>query len=99
MRSPEGNIWVAALVFDKGLEEECRKYYSFLPDYQCLQEEMNQYMREVRQIISRYSVPCLKEDFDYYVGMSTELRHLFAMLWKDRGLYTGGNAQFMAFYC
>lgn len=99
MRSPEGDIQVAALVFDKGMEEKCRKYYSALPHYQRLQGEMDQYMREVRQIISRYSVPCLKEDFDYYVGMSTELRHLFAMLWKDRGLYTGGNAQFMAFYC
>ena len=64
-----------------------------------LEEKMKEYMQSVRAIISRYSVPYLKEDFEYYVGMSTELRHLLATLWKKEGLYRGGNAQFMALYC
>ncbi len=99
VKTPEDEIRVAALIFSDGAAQKCNDYYSLLPEYQRLQEDMNRYMQEIRAIIARYSVPYLKEDFEYYVGMSTELRHLLAMLWKDSGLYCGGNAQFMAFYC
>ena len=48
--------------------------------------------------MERYSTPLLKEDFDYYVGMSSALRPVFASLWLDKGIYAGENAQFAALY-
>lgn len=98
VKSPEGEIRIAALIFDRDTARKCESHYSTLPEYQSLQTDMNSYMREAREIIARYSSPFLKEDFEYYVGMSVELRHLFAVQWKNSELYRGGNAQFMAFY-
>ncbi len=99
VKTPEGEIRIAALIFCQDAAQKCRDYYSSLPEYQRLQEDMGRYMQAAREIIARYSIPFLKEDFEYYVGMSLELRPLLAMLWKNSGLYSGGNAQFMAFYC
>ncbi len=99
VKNEEGEIRVAALIFAGNVAQNCREYYCALPEYHSLEEKMKEYMQSVRAIISRYSVSYLKEDFEYYVGMSTELRHLLAALWKKEGLYTGGNAQFMALYC
>lgn len=99
VKNAEGEIRVAALIFAGDVAQNCREYYCALPEYRSLEEKMKEYMQSVRAIISRYSVPYLKEDFEYYVGMSTELRHLLATLWKKEGLYRGGNAQFMALYC
>ena len=99
VRSTLGEIRVAAVIFGDDTAQKCREYYCSLPEYQKLLEEMNRYMQEVREIVARYSVPYLKEDFEYYVGMSVDMRSIYAMLWKDSGLYSGGHAQFMAFYC
>ena len=99
VRSSLGEIRVAAVIFGDDTAQKCREYYCSLPEYQKLLEEMNRYMLEVREIVARYSVPYLKEDFEYYVGMSVDMRSIYAMLWKDSGLYSGGHAQFMAFYC
>lgn len=99
VRSSEGEIRVAAVIFGDDTAQKCREYYCSLPEYRKLLEEMNRYMQEVREIVARYSTSYLKEDFECYVGMSVEMRPIFAMLWKDSGLYSGGHAQFMAFYC
>lgn len=99
VKTAEGEIRIAALTFCGDTAAKCTDYYSRLPEYRRLQEDMSRYMQAVKEIIARYSVSFLKEDFEYYVGMSTQLRSIFAMLWKNSGLYSGGNAQFMAFYC
>lgn len=53
-------------------------------------------MGKTKQVISKYSVPYLEDDFDYYVAMSNVNRHIMAALWKDKGLYTGNSCQFCA---
>ena len=96
--SEDGEIQVAALTICYSNSEKIMEYLAALPEYRQLKEEMHTYFNEMRSIIARYSVPYLKEDFDYYVGMSSQLRSIFAALWIDKGLYTGGNSQFAALY-
>ena len=98
VKTPDGKVNVAALVFSDTTLKELKTYFTQLPEYRQLCEETRTYIHDVREIISRYSLPYFEEDFDYYVGMSINLRDIFARLWKDNGLYTGGNAQFAALY-
>lgn len=97
-QSEDGRIQVAALTIRSSDWKKIMEYLADLPEYRQLKEEMHGYIEEMREIIARYCGSYLKEDFDYYVGMSTELRSIFAMLWKNSGLYNGGNAQFAALY-
>lgn len=97
VKTQDGGIRVAALMFQGDTIGKISEYFSSLPEYRQMSEEMHHYTDEVRKVIERYSVSYLKEDFDYYVGMSMEIRAILAALWRDRGLYTGGNAQFAAF--
>lgn len=96
--SENGSAEVAAPAIRNSDAGKIKEYLAALPEYRQLQEKMHVYIDAIREIIARYSVSYLKEDFDYYVGMSSELRHIFAALWIDRGLYTGKNAQFAALY-
>ncbi len=96
--SQDGRVQVAAITIRNSDSGKITEYLGSLCEYRQLKEEMHEYIDGVRKIIARYCAPYLKEDFDYYVGMSAELRSVFSMLWKNQGLYTGGNAQFSALY-
>ena len=98
VRSDDGSVQVAALIIRGSDSEKIMEYFASLPESSRLKQEMHDYIEGMREIIARYCVSYLKEDFDYYVGMSTELRSVFSMLWKEKGLYNGGNAQFAALY-
>lgn len=98
IKSDDGRVHVAALTIRNSDSEKIMEYFTGLPEYSQLKAEMHDYIEGMREIIARYSVSYLKEDFDYYVGMSSELRSVFSALWKDKGLYNGGNAQFAALY-
>lgn len=98
VQSDDGSVQVAALTIRSEDLGKIMQYLAALPEYRQLKEEMHEYIEGMREIIARYCVSYLKEDFDYYVGMSTELRHILAALWKNKGLYDGGNAQFAALY-
>lgn len=94
----DGRIQVAALSVSNGDFGKIMEYLTALPKYIGLREEMHAYYDEIKKVIERYSTPLLKEDFDYYVGMSSALRPVLASLWLDKGVYTGGNAQFAVLY-
>lgn len=98
VKSDDGRVQVAALAIRGSDSGKIMEYFTGLPEYSQLKAEMHDYIEGMREIIARYCVSYLKEDFDYYVGMSTELRSVFSALWKNKGLYTGGNAQFAALY-
>ncbi len=98
VRSEDGRIQVAALMVRSSDSEKVMEYLSSLPEYRQLKEAMHAYIDGLKKIIAKYSVSYLKEDFDYYVGMSSELRPVFAALWMDQGLYQGENVQFAALY-
>lgn len=94
----DGRVQVAALSATYEDFGKITEYLTALPEYIRLREEMHAYYDEVKKVIERYSTPLLKEDFDYYVGMSNPLRAILASLWLDKGIYTGGNCQFAALY-
>ncbi|MBE5873986.1 MAG: RNA polymerase sigma factor [Lachnospiraceae bacterium] len=99
VKGKDGKIQLATVVFQEDNAKKLDAYLMSLPAYKQLEKEMRNYIQELTEVIRRYSVPYLEEDFDYYVAMSSELRSIFARLWKDKGLYTGGNARFAALYC
>ncbi len=92
----DGKIQINALIFTKAESKEIQEYLRSLPDYKRLREGMFELMGKTKQVISKYSVPYLEEDFDYYVAMSNVNRHIMAALWKDKGLYNGNSCQFCA---
>lgn len=64
-------------------------------EYDALVAAMKKLHDDAVGVISKYSVPCLKDDFDYYVcAMLYKMRGCVAALVKDNGLYTGGNGDF-----
>lgn len=64
-------------------------------EYDALVAAMKKLHDDAVGIIAKYSVPCLKDDFDYYVcAMLYKMRGCVAALVKDNGLYTGGNGDF-----
>lgn len=89
-------IQINALVFTSAESKEIQEYLRSLQDYKSLQAGMYDLMGKTKQVISKYSVPYLEDDFDYYVAMSNVNRHIMAALWKDKGLYTGNSCQFCA---
>lgn len=97
VRTENGGLSVAAVLFADGAREELRKEIRGLAAYQALLEAERAHVGDIREVVARYSVPYLADDFDYYVAMSVDDREIFAQLWKDKGLYTGGKQQFCAF--
>lgn len=93
----DGRVQVAALTASYGDFGKITEYLAALPEYIRLREEMHVYYDDVRKVIERYISPFLKEDFDYYVGMSSVLRYVLAPLWLDN-VYIGENSQFAALY-
>lgn len=64
-------------------------------EYDALVAAMKKLYDDTVGVIAKYSVPCLKDDFDYYVcAMLYKMRGCVAALVKDNGLYTGGNGDF-----
>ncbi len=64
-------------------------------EYDALVAAMKKLHNDAVGVISKYSVPYLKGDFDYYVSMMLyKMRGCVAALVKDNGLYTGGNGDF-----
>lgn len=64
-------------------------------EYDALVAAMKKLHDDAVGVISKYSVPYLKDDFDYYVSMMLYMmRDCVAALVKDNGLYTGGNGDF-----
>ncbi len=64
-------------------------------EYDALVAAMKKLHDDAVGVISKYSVPYLKDDFDYYVSMMLyTMRGCVAALVKDNGLYTGGNGDF-----
>lgn len=98
VKGEDGRVQVAALSVSARDCEKITEYLASLPEYIRLKEEMHAYYDGIKKVIERYSTPLLKEDFDYYVGMSSALRPVFASLWLDKGIYAGENAQFAALY-
>ena len=96
VRTENGGLSVAAVLFADGAREELRKEIRGLAAYQALLEAERAHVGDIREVVARYSVPYLADDFDYYVAMSVDDREIFAQLWKDKGLYTGGKQQFCA---
>ena len=67
-------------------------------EYDALVAAMKKLHDDAVGVISKYSVPYLKDDFDYYVSMMLyRMRDCVAALVKDNGLYTGGNGDFAYF--
>ena len=67
-------------------------------EYDALVAAMRKLHNDAVGVISKYSVPYLKDDFDYYVSMMLYgMRDCVAALVKDNGLYTGGNGDFAYF--
>ena len=64
-------------------------------EYDALVAAMKKLHDDAVGVIAKYSMPYLKDDFDYYVSMMLyKMRGCVAALVKDNGLYTGGNGDF-----
>ena len=64
-------------------------------EYDALVAAMKKLHDDAVGVIAKYSMPYLKDDFDYYVcAMLYKMRGCVAALVKDNGLYTGGNGDF-----
>lgn len=98
VKDEDGRVQVAALSVSNGDFGKITEYLTALPEYIRLREEKHSYYDEIKKVIERYSTFLLKEDLDYYVGMSSPLRAVLASLWLDKGVYTGGNSRFAALY-
>ena len=98
VKTADGKLLPQMLIFKDDAKQKINEYIFSLPEYEQLKTRTADYISKVRDIVARYSVPYLKDDFDYYVAMSTDVRSIIACLWKDKGLYTGGNAQFVGLY-
>ncbi|MBR6051010.1 MAG: sigma-70 family RNA polymerase sigma factor [Clostridia bacterium] len=97
-QTADGKVIPQMLIFKGDAKKRINEYIFSLPEFKELTSKMKDYFANVRKIVARYSVPDLKDDFDYYVAMSADIRAIIACLWKDKGLYTGGNAQFLGLY-
>lgn len=86
------------LVFCGNAKEILNEYIFSLADFGKMKEEMAELHKNIKETVSKYYTQNIKEDLDYYVAMSTSLRGIYSMLWKDKELYTGGNAYFFALY-
>lgn len=67
-------------------------------EYDALVAAMKKLHDDAVGVIAKYSVPYLKDDFDYYVSiMLYKMRGCVAALVKEGGLYTGENGDFAYF--
>lgn len=94
----DGTLFVNAILCPGQIDEEAlTKRLSAAPAFQALHAEMASLVRQIRSVIEKYSNPYLKEEFDYAVAMSLNLRCLCARMWKDHGLYHGNMREFCEF--
>ena len=87
----------AVLIFEGDKLSELRNLMicEHREEYDALVAAMRKLHNDTVGVISKYSVPYLKDDFDYYVSMMLYgMRDCVAALVKDNGLYTGGNGDF-----
>lgn len=87
----------AVLIFEGDKLSELRNLMicEHREEYDALVAAMKKLHDDAVAVISKYSVPCLKDDFVYYVAMMLyRMRGCVAALVKDNGLYTGGNGDF-----
>lgn len=87
----------AVLIFEGDKLSELRNLMicEYREEYDALVAAMKKLHDDAVGVISKYSVPYLKDDFDYYVSMMLYMmRDCVAALVKDNGLYTGGNGDF-----
>lgn len=87
----------AVLIFEGDKLSELRNLMicEHREEYDALVAAMKKLHDDAVGVIAKYSVPCLKDDFDYYVcAMLYKMRGCVAALVKDNGLYTGGNGDF-----
>ena len=61
-----------------------------------LKDEMRELVKTANEIIARYCTEHLKDDFEFYVALSTRMLEHCVRLMKDRGLYTGNSREFVA---
>lgn len=92
-----GKIEINALVFTREDFKEVQDFMRALPEYQELLYKMGEHFLQMKKVISKYSVPYLEKDFDFYVAISNVIRPIAAALWKEEGRYAGNSAQFYAF--
>lgn len=96
-KNKDGKLEVNALIIRGGLGYVDR--FAADPDFAALLEPMKKAIKKIRATVEKHSNPYLKDDFDYYVRIgSFRMRSVLACLWKDRGLYLGGSAQFCALH-
>ena len=92
-----GKYKPAVLIFEGDKLSELRNLMicEHREEYDALVAAMKKLHDDAVGVIAKYSVPCLKDDFDYYVcAMLYKMRGCVAALVKDNGLYTGGNGDF-----
>ena len=98
IKTDDGKMLPNMLVFCGNAKEILNEYIFSLADFGKMKEEMAELHKNIKETVSKYCTQNIKEDLDYYVAMSTSLRGIYSMLWKDKELYTGGNAYFLALY-
>lgn len=87
----------AVLIFEGDKLSELRNLMicEYREEYDALVAAMRKLHNDAVGVISKYSVPYLKDDFDYYVSMMLYgMRDCVAALVKEGGLYTGENGDF-----
>ena len=98
IKTDDGKMLPNMLVFCGNAKEILNEYIFSLADFGKMKEKMAELHKNIKETVSKYCTQNIKEDLDYYVAMSTSLRGIYSMLWKDKELYTGGNAYFLALY-
>ena len=98
IKTDDGKMLPNMLVFCDNAKEILNEYIFSLADFGKMKEKMAELHKNIKETVSKYCTQNIKEDLDYYVAMSTSLRGIYSMLWKDKELYTGGNAYFLALY-
>lgn len=61
-----------------------------------LKDEMRELVKKANEIIARYCTDHLKDDFEFYVALSTRMLEHCVRLMKDNGLYGGHMRDFVA---
>ena len=85
------------IVISRETQAALNDIIAYHPEYAKMKAEMCELVGKGKEIISRYCSDQFKDDFEYYVAMHLDMRGIFANLWKDKGLYTGGHSEFVAF--
>ncbi|MBE5779565.1 MAG: RNA polymerase sigma factor [Clostridiales bacterium] len=94
----DGSYAVNAIRFPENSRESLDEKIKSSLEYATLKEAVGKYIHQARKILASYFNPWLKEDLDYYTGMSVILRSILIRRWIDLKLYKGNNLQFCAFF-